>query len=100
MTDRDANGRFVKGNGAANGNNGGPGRPPKAREEKYLEIMKGTITFSEFKALVNKTYTLAMKGDAAARKALFDYILGPPTQKLEHSGSIEQKVTVNWDADE
>jgi len=77
---RDENGRFVK------GHKGGPGRPPKEREERYYEITLTSCTFEQWKGIVQKAVEQALEGDATARKFLADYLLGPPAQRLEHSG--------------
>ena len=81
MTDRDENGRFTNGNQAAKGNKGGPGRPPKAREERFLEITLSKVTYKDWAEIVERAVTQAKRGDATARKFLADYLLGPPTQK-------------------
>jgi hypothetical protein len=78
MTERDARGRFVAGNGASKGNRGG--RPPKKREERYYEILISSVTFEDWKAIVKKAADQARRGDATARKWLADYIVGVPEQ--------------------
>ena len=85
MTDRDANGRFIKNNGSANGNKGGPGRPPKAREERYYEIAMNTVTFTRWEKIINKAAEQAERGDATARKWLSEF-LAPQAQRHELSG--------------
>lgn len=80
MADRGADGRFVK------GNPGGPGRPPKEREEKYYEILLNTVTFADWKEIIQKAAAQAKKGDATARKWLSDYIVGAPVQRVEQTG--------------
>jgi len=82
MTDRDATGRFVKGNNA-NPN----GRPPKEREERYRDIMLTTVSFADWQRIVEKARDQALKGDAVARKFLADYFIGPPVQRNEHTGA-------------
>ena len=72
--ERDEHGRFVKGVG-------GPGRPPRAREERFLEITLEACTFEDWKAVVKKAVELAKRGDATARKWLADYLIGPPAQR-------------------
>lgn len=67
---RDDKGRFVKGNG------GGPGRPPKEREDRYREIMLNTVTFDDWKEIVQTAARQAKRGDAVARKWLSDYLVG------------------------
>ena len=96
MTDRDANGRFIKNNGAANGNKGGPGRPPKEREERYYEIAMNTVTFTRWEKIINKAAEQAERGDAQARKWLTEY-LAPQTQRHELTGEINANIMVNWD---
>lgn len=80
MTERDERGRFVVGNSAS------PGRPPKAREERFLEITLAACTFADWEAIVKKAVEQAKRGDATARKWLGDYVVGPPTQRQELTG--------------
>lgn len=73
--DRDEGGRFAK------GHSGNPnGRPKKARETRYYEILVSTITFERWKRIVDKAGQQAERGDATARKWLADYIVGVPEQ--------------------
>ena len=82
MTERDENGRFVA------GKSGNPnGRPPKEREERYLEITQNAVTFEVWKKIVTKAADQALRGDTQARKWLSDYLLGPPIQKQEITGA-------------
>ena len=81
MAKRNAKGQFVK------GHNGGPGRPKKTREERYLEIVKSAVTFEDWKAIVKRAAYDAKRGDAQARKWLSDNIIGPPTQRQEITGA-------------
>lgn len=80
VTERGPDGKFITGNG------GGPGRPPKEREERYLEIARSTVTFKQWAAIIKKAADQAERGNATARKFLADYLMGPPPQRLEHSG--------------
>ena len=81
MTERDENGRFIA------GNSGNPnGRPPKKREERFLEITLESCTFTDWKEIVKKAVDQAKRGNATARKWLSDYVIGPPTQKQEVTG--------------
>lgn len=80
MVERDAKGRFVK------GWNGGPGRPPKEREEKYYSIAMNTVTYSDWAKIIAKAAEQARRGDAQARKWLSEY-LAPQALRLEHSGA-------------
>jgi len=80
MVARDETGKFAK------GNEGGPGRPKKEREERFYEITVTTVTLDDWRAIVAKAVTDAKRGDAVARKWLADYLVGPPVQKQELTG--------------
>ena len=95
MPDRDENGRFLPGNGCSKGHKGGPGRPPKEREERYYEILISTVTFSDWTEIVRKAAHQAKRGDATARKWLADYIVGTP----EHNLSLDHIIQVIWGDD-
>jgi len=72
------------------GQSGNPkGRPPKKREERFLEITLSTVTYKDWKEVVKKAIEKAKRGDPTARKWLSDYIIGPPTQKSEISSTME-----------
>lgn len=81
MAERDETGRFVK------GHPGGPGRPKKEREERFLEITLSTVTFTDWKDIINKAVVQAKHGDSQARKFLADYLIGPPVQRTELTGA-------------
>jgi hypothetical protein len=92
---RDENGRFVK------GETGNPnGRPPRAREERYYEIMVTTVSFERWKRIIEKAADQAERGDAVARKWLSDYLIGTAEQRLDiTSGGDKIVVTLaNSDA--
>ena len=78
MTDRDDKGRFIK------GSTGNPtGRSPREREERYYQIMMTTVSFENWKRIIEKAVQQAEKGDAQARKWLGDYLVGAAVQKLD-----------------
>ena len=87
MPERDANGRFVK------GNNGGPGRPPVAREERFMEITLSTVTFKDWADIIRKAVSQAKRGNANARKFLADYLMGPPNQRMDITSGGERITT-------
>lgn len=87
MAQRDENGRFIK------GSSGGPGRPPKKREERFLEITLSAVTYKDWEEIVKKALKQAKTGDATARKWLSDYLIGPPTQRIEQQN---QNVNMTW----
>ena len=82
---RDKNGRFTK------GNPGGPGRPPKEREQRYYEIAMNTVTFKDWKEIIKRAVNDAKRGDSTARKWLSDY-LAPQTQLHKVDASIGYEV--------
>ena len=81
MAVRNEKGQFEK------GHSGGPGRPKKSREERYLEITKSAVTFDDWKKIILKAAEQAMRGDAQARKWLSDNLIGLPVQKTEVTGA-------------
>ena len=100
MTDRDANGRFVK------GGDGGPGRPPKKKEERFMEISISAVSLKDWREIVKKAVDQAKRGDTQARRFLADYLIGPPQQRLDvTSGGEILKGYIgispdDWDNDE
>jgi hypothetical protein len=78
---RDEHGRFVKGE-----YQGGPGRPPRAVEESYLQTLQRVTSLDQWEAIVRKAIEQAKKGDNLARKWLGDYLMGAPKQGVEMSG--------------
>lgn len=76
MTDRGPDGKFMK------GHSGGPGRPPKEREQRYYQITMNAVTFEDWEAIVKKAAKQAKAGDAVARKWLSDFLVGVPEQNV------------------
>lgn len=76
MSDRDQNGRFIKGNRC------GQGRPRREVERAYLSIIRDNVSASDAKAIVAQAVKDAIKGDNVARKWLFDYLIGAPVQRI------------------
>jgi hypothetical protein len=85
--ERDANGRFVKGNG------GGPGRPKKEREQRYLEITLSACSFSDWRKIIKRAVADALDGDHQARSFLANYLVGPPPQRHEFVSPLNIKIT-------
>lgn len=99
MNGRDTSGRFTKGNQVAKGNKGGPGRPVKKREERYLEITLKACTFEDWRLVVNRAVEDAQQGDAQARKWLSDFLLPAIAQLHQFSGGGGGpfRVVFGWD---
>jgi hypothetical protein len=88
---RDEKGRFQK------GNNGGPGRPTKEREVRFYEITLSSVTFDDWRAIVERAVADAKRGDASARKWLADYLIGTPEQRLDITTNGETLNTTVFD---
>lgn len=73
-------GKFVPGNG------GGPGRPKRIVEEKYLKKLSSRVTIGDWQDIVDKAIEQAKDGDRWARDFLAGYLLGRPVQRSEVSG--------------
>lgn len=89
MPERNDKGRFVNGNG------GGPGRPKRATEEKFLDALIGSVTMKDWKEIVAAHIRRAKRGDPFSTKWLSDYVIGPPAQKLSLSGPDDGPIPVS-----
>lgn len=83
---RQKNGRF------AEGNCGGPGRPPLKTERDYLLVFESTVTHDRWQKVLSKILESAEAGNLKAAEFLAKYILGnkqgisealTPEEKLE-----------------
>ncbi len=89
MSDRDGNGRFVK------GVSGNPkGRSPKEREDRYYEIALTAVSYEKWEKIIKKAADQAERGDGVARKFLADYLIGPPVQRSETS--LDGSINLVW----
>ena len=77
------------------------GRPKRRTEDEYLDAMISRVTLKDWREVVDKALTQAKRGDSLARQWLTNYIVGPPVQKLQHTGAdngpIEQTFRVIFD---
>jgi hypothetical protein len=85
---RDEKGKFAKGNG------GGPGRKPRQTEQRYFELLRDSVSETDWKEIITKAVTDAKRGDSVARKFLADYIIGPPVEKKEITGADGDSIIV------
>lgn len=72
---RDRRGQF------AQGNTGGPGRPPRPVELHYLRAISDACPLETWRDIVTKAVDLAKGGDAQARAWLSKYLCGDSTLK-------------------
>ena len=71
---RDANGRFVK------GNSGGPGNPFARQVAALRRALIDAITEEDIKDIATAMLIKARAGDVAAAKLVFSYVLGRPAE--------------------
>jgi len=93
MAGRDAQGRFAK------GHKGGPGRPARDKEEKYLKKLSTRCTLKEWQAIVDRAIAQAKAGNPKARQWLSDYLLGKPAQELKIDAQTDLMIRLAWDDD-
>jgi hypothetical protein len=60
----------------AKGKPGGPGRPKRETERKYLNTMVGAVSLEDWAAITQRAVADAKVGDAQARSWLSKYLLG------------------------
>jgi len=93
MVGRDDKGRFAK------GHKGGPGRPKRSTEERYLAALSRRVKMSDWYKIIDTALARAKAGDATARQWLSDYLMGKPVQRNEVTGKDGDALTVRfvWD---
>jgi hypothetical protein len=87
--DRDAQGRFAKGNRSGRGN------PLNRRAQKLRSTLLKSVKPSDLKKVLEKMIELATEGDVQAAKLIFDRIFGSPSQSVE--AQVKSDVTTNTD---
>jgi hypothetical protein len=80
-TDRTPNGRF------AAGWRGGPGRPKRATEARYLTVLSEAVSEETWRRIAERAVADALAGDHQARVWLSGYLIGRPRQATEPSAS-------------
>jgi hypothetical protein len=70
------------------GNPGGPGRPPKNKEDAYLNAMREHFTPEQAVGVIDSLLndTQSWRARHAGMELLLHYVLGKPTQRIAHSG--------------
>jgi len=76
------------------GNPGGPGRPKRSAEEKYLQAVVRSMPQKDWKEILEKVKTLAMRGERWAVEFYADRLMGKPAQPVnaEHSGEVTIRI--------
>ena len=98
---RDQRGRFADGNG------GGPGRPPRPIERQYIAVISDVVGLDAWRRVVERALRDAENGDATARAWLSKYVTGDPPQATlfglavdaERGRSVEDQIQQAADAD-
>jgi hypothetical protein len=69
------------------GNPGGPGRPPKSKEDSYLVAMREKFTTDQVMEVIASLLadTQSWRARHAGAELLLHYALGKPTQRIAHS---------------
>ena len=83
------------------GNPGGPGRPKRTTEERFLGLLVSCVTDEDWKKITGKAAEQARRGDDRARKWLTDYLIGQPVvresdEKREIDRVILEQLTREW----
>ena len=76
MAERNERGQFTK------GHKGGPGRPPKATEQEYLDAFCEEVPLAQWRKLIAAQVRRAERGDLQAFGALANY-LAPRVDKKD-----------------
>jgi len=93
MAERDDKGRWLPGGESPNPQ----GRPSKAQEERYWQILRNKLTDDAWGQIVDMSIEQAMSGDRYARKFLADYNIGTPEQRLKlYAGEEDATLTVEY----
>lgn len=77
--DRRSNGTFLP------GHPGGPGRPRREVERRYLAVLSEEVTPEKWQQIVRVAAADALAGDARAREWLGLYLVGKPIERVELS---------------
>lgn len=85
---RDEKGRFVPGHEKTGG------RKPRPTEQQYLEAFKNAVSITDIEAIAIRAVKDAQRGDAQARKFVFDYLVGPPVQKNENNNQNSGEIRI------
>jgi hypothetical protein len=55
-----------------------------------MEITLSTVTYQDWKDIIEKAVSQAKRGNSTARKFLADYLLGPPNQRVDVTSAGER----------
>ena len=81
------------------GNPGGPGRMPRVKEDRYLNVLKETCPLDRWKKICERHVSLAEEGDYRAMDFLRKYLL-PPVQLPTPPTLADGEVVIRWHGSE
>jgi hypothetical protein len=91
---KDTLGRFLP------GNPGGPGRPRRDVERRYLAVLSEAVSVETWRAIVARAADDALAGDPAARQWLGAYLLGQPRNRIEVGPIVDEFAAFDHLSDE
>jgi len=71
-----------------------PGRPKRSTEDKFVAILRSTVTPEDWSRIVQTAIARASAGDHQARQWLSDWLQGKVPDKIEHTGADGDPVTI------
>ena len=78
------------------GNPGGPGRPKRATERKYLRALVKAVSLEDWREIIKTAVSLAKAGDGPARTWLSKHLVGddplPLRDQRERIEALEQQL--------
>lgn len=80
---RDRQGKFLP------GHSGGPGRPARPLEQRYLDAVRQAVTVADLICVFRTAVALAKAGDMPAAKFVASYTLGLPVDTVLESRIAE-----------
>ena len=76
-------GRFLPGNTLGSRSTYRGGRPPRAKEEKYLRAFNRAVTYDKWVKATNKMLEMALAGNIGAYRVLAKYAMPEPTKDIK-----------------
>ena len=86
MVGRDAKGRYIKGHKSTGG------RKRRVAEDDMLARFRAAVSEADIEAVIEALVIKAKKGNLAATKLLFAYLLGLPHQSVEVEADVRTDV--------
>ena len=66
------------------------------KRKQVLGALEKAVTLKDVRAIVQKAVAQALEGDAAARKFIFEYLLGKPVAAIELDATITTPGIDQW----